>query len=184
MCSGRSQSPAYLIAHYRVPHRLGNNESKAGITRSLIVHDVNNAVRCRITTSTTHSQAKITRMRYAVRLSQHRTRLRGEFGASLAATCAQDGATGTSAHTQTETVDLRTATVVRLESSLAHSYISKAQRWRPGRIGRPEGRKSTDSNYGVKGVRSNHTSCNDALSTQNTSLLVTTCCGQLRCESV
>ena len=102
-----------------------------------ILHNVKNAVRCCKTTTPTNGQTKIAWQRYAVRLRQHRTRLSGEFGASLATTRAQNRAAGTSAHTKTETVYLRAATVVRLKSSLAHSYISKAQLWQPGRIGRP-----------------------------------------------
>jgi hypothetical protein len=41
-------------------------------------------------------------------------------------------------------VHLGATTVVRLESSLAHSGISKAQLRRPERSRLPEGRKSTD----------------------------------------
>jgi hypothetical protein len=48
-----------------------------------------------------------------------------KLGAPLAATSREDGATGASAHPQTETVDLGTPTVVRLEGSLAHGGISK-----------------------------------------------------------
>src|SRR5664279_1073754 len=99
---------------------------------------MNNAVRCCISATATNCQAKITRKRYAIRLRQHRAGLRGEFGASLTATRAQDSAACTGAHAQTETVNLRAATVVWLESSLTHSYISKAQLWRPGRISRPK----------------------------------------------
>ena len=47
--------------------------------------------------------------------------LRGEFGATLATTCTEDGAAGASAHTKTEAVHLGATAVVRLESSLAHS---------------------------------------------------------------
>jgi len=53
--------------------------------------------------------------------------LRGQFGATLATTCTKDGTAGAGAHTEPESVHLGTTTVVRLEGSLAHSGISKAQ---------------------------------------------------------
>ena len=53
--------------------------------------------------------------------------LGAELGAPLAATSREDGAAGASAHPQTETVDLGTPTVVRLEGSLAHGGISKTR---------------------------------------------------------
>ena len=53
--------------------------------------------------------------------------LSGELGATLTATSAQDRATGTRTHAQTETVHLGATAVVRLKSSLTHSDISKAQ---------------------------------------------------------
>jgi hypothetical protein len=65
-----------------------------------------------------------------VGVSQHsetRWLLRGELGATLAATSAQDGAPCTGAHTQTEPVHLGATTVVRLESSLAHGVFSVAR---------------------------------------------------------
>jgi hypothetical protein len=46
--------------------------------------------------------------------------LSGKLGATLATTSAQDCAAGTGAHAQAKTVNLRTATVVWLKSSLAH----------------------------------------------------------------
>jgi len=53
--------------------------------------------------------------------------LRGQFGATLATTSGQDGTTGAGTHAEPEAVHLGATTVVRLESSLAHSDISKAQ---------------------------------------------------------
>lgn len=50
--------------------------------------------------------------------------LRGKLGAALAAAVGQDGTTGTGAHAKTETMNLCTATVVGLEGSLAHGWIS------------------------------------------------------------
>jgi hypothetical protein len=51
-------------------------------------------------------------------------RLRGKLGASLGATVSQDGTAGAGAHTKTESMNLRTTTVVGLEGSLAHGSIS------------------------------------------------------------
>ncbi len=60
--------------------------------------------------------------------------LGGEFGATLATTSGQDGTAGAGTHAKPEPVHLGATTVVRLESSLAHSGISKAQlRYRPER---------------------------------------------------
>jgi len=135
---GCGAKPAtHPITYDGVADRFGNDESKPNAMRPLIVHNVDNAVRCCVATTPTNRQAKIARTGNSVGLRQHRTGLRGKFGASLATTRAQNGATGTGTHAKTETVNLRTATVVWLKSSLAHSYISKAQLWQPGRIGRP-----------------------------------------------
>jgi hypothetical protein len=56
------------------------------------------------------------------RTSKTGTRLRGEFGATLAATSREDPTTSARAHTQTEAVHLGPAAVVRLERSLAHGF--------------------------------------------------------------
>ena len=51
-----------------------------------------------------------------------RSDLSRKFFAALAATSSKDGATGTRAHTSTETVSLCAAAVVRLERTLGHDY--------------------------------------------------------------
>ena len=55
----------------------------------------------------------------------------GELVATLATPSREDGAACAGAHTKAEAVHLGTATVVRLEGSLAHSGLSKAQLRRP-----------------------------------------------------
>jgi hypothetical protein len=56
-----------------------------------------------------------------------------EAVATLAATRCQDGATGTGAHAQAETVGLVTATVVRLERTLAHGIALRCRGWNESR---------------------------------------------------
>jgi len=75
----------------------------------------------------TDRSAEVGGTSHPVRPGEHAEVLRGQFGATLAAASTQNGATGTRAHAETEAVNLRAAAVVRLESSLAHSGISKAQ---------------------------------------------------------
>jgi len=53
--------------------------------------------------------------------------LGGEFGATLATAGGQDGAAGARAHAKAESVHFGASAIVRLEGSLAHSDISKAQ---------------------------------------------------------
>jgi hypothetical protein len=48
-------------------------------------------------------------------------RLGGEFGATLGATCRENGTAGAGAHADAESVLLGATTVVRLEGALAHS---------------------------------------------------------------
>jgi hypothetical protein len=68
-------------------------------------------------------RAKVARRNYSIGSLEHEE-LGRELGATLATTSREDRAAGAGTHTETETVDLCTTTVVRLESSLAHSCIS------------------------------------------------------------
>ena len=61
--------------------------------------------------------------------------LGGELGAALATPRGKNRPTRASAHAKTESVYLRAAAVVRLEGSLAHSDISKAQLWGRKEVG-------------------------------------------------
>ncbi len=78
-------------------------------------------------TPATHRSAEVNGTVHPVRPGEHARVLRGQFGATLTATSSQNGTTSAGTHTEAETVNLRAAAVVRLESSLAHSGISKAQ---------------------------------------------------------
>jgi len=82
-------------------------------------------------TSTSNDRAIVAGQNDTIRLGEHDSgslqQLCGELGAPLAATRTEDGAAGARAHAKTEAVHLGPTTVVRLEGSLAHSGISKAQ---------------------------------------------------------
>ena len=77
--------------------------------------------------------------------------LSGQLGAALGTTSAQDGAAGAGAHAKTEAVNLGTTTVVRLESSLAHSGISKAQLWSRKEVGGPKAGSQLVKSTGLSG---------------------------------
>src|SRR3990170_7319324 len=66
----------------------------------------------------------MTRLALASTVSKDGWRLRGKFGAPLAAASTKDGAAGAGAHAKTESVYLRSATVVGLECALAHDLLS------------------------------------------------------------
>jgi hypothetical protein len=89
--------------------------------------EIDNRVSRAHTLTPPYSSAEVARTDHPVRPGEHRGILRGKLGATLAAASSEDRATGTGAHTKTEAVHLGATTVVRLESSLAHSGISKAQ---------------------------------------------------------
>jgi hypothetical protein len=89
--------------------------------------------------------------------------LRGEFRATLTATCRENRATRTRAHAQAEAVLLGAAAVVGLEGTLAHSSSPAVRDPTPtcvtgavgGKTGCPDGLRSTDLTYGLAGARSN-----------------------------
>jgi len=72
--------------------------------------------------------AKIAWLNDAVVAGEHRERLNSDFAAALATTGGKNRASGTRAHTQTETVNLRAATVVGLVSTLRHLFSSASGR--------------------------------------------------------
>jgi hypothetical protein len=78
---------------------------------------------CRYFATIAHNSAKSGRINNAVDLREHRRKLNCQFLASLAATCSEDRATRTGAHTQTEAVHLGATTVVGLESTLRHCVL-------------------------------------------------------------
>jgi len=126
-----AQPTTHGIAHNSVADCLGHNETETAGLAGPPVNHVKNRRGSTHTTAPTHSGAKVNRTSNPVSPGEHRTaaalRLRGEFGATLATTRGQNGTAGTGTHTKTEAVLFCTTTIVRLESSLAHSGISKAQ---------------------------------------------------------
>jgi hypothetical protein len=125
--ANRSQSAPDKITRHGVTHRLSDDEAEAcGLTKAP-GEEVNDSVRRTHAFAPPYSSTEISRTDHPVRPGEHRGMLCGELGATLAAASSQDRATGTGTHTEAEAVHLGAATVVRLESSLAHSGISKAQ---------------------------------------------------------
>jgi hypothetical protein len=123
----RPQTTPHPVTDDGVPYGLRDDKTKArGLARGPGMKIDNRVSRTHPFTPP-YGSAKIIRTDDPVRPDEHRGVLRGKLGATLAATSSEDRATGTGTHTKTETVHLGAATVVRLESSLAHSGISKAQ---------------------------------------------------------
>ena len=75
-----------------------------------------------------HGRAKIFGFQEPVLASQQGS-LRRKLATTLAATSSKDGTTGTSLHTQAETVGLSATTVVWLESTLAHNHSPIEKFW-------------------------------------------------------
>jgi hypothetical protein len=128
LVADRLQAAPYSIAHDSDPDGLGHDEPEARRQPIRTMRRVHHGMRTGRTATAAHSVAVITGAHEPVGPGQHRgyvmVGLSGELGAPLAATSTEDCAAGTGTHAQTETVDLRTTTVVRLESSLAHNSIS------------------------------------------------------------
>ena len=95
-------------------------------------------MRARHSPTTAHEASIVISPDEPVGFSQHRLRLRGEFDASLATTRTQNGAAGTGAHSQAESVHLGAAPVVRLEGSLAHDLGLSRVRTSDGQLGKSQ----------------------------------------------
>lgn len=149
-----TQAAGHTVSNHRVAHRLADDQSEAWpayadqragwITMSSIhVHDsvipvgehVYDEISPPDSLAAAHRPGEVGTMMQPIRLRQHPS-VRGgsgsEFGAALAATRRNDGATRTGAHPETEAVDARPTTVVRLERPLAlgHGQHSSSQ-WAP-----------------------------------------------------
>ena len=125
--AGRAHATSNRVANNGATDGLSDNEAEPGwgVARG---RDVHHHVGRRHPTTLAHDRSEVTGLGHPVRPCQHRVVLRGQFGATLATTSGQDGAAGAGTHAKTESVYLRTTPIVRLERSLAHSGISKAQR--------------------------------------------------------
>jgi len=133
-----TQSTPDEVAVNGVAHRLGDDESEPRRVAKRPGVQVDDSMRGTHTLSFSHRSAKVIGPNHPVRSGEHRVELCGEFGATLATACTEDGTAGAGTHTKTEAVHLGATTVVRLESSLAHSGISKAQLTRPERSSSPK----------------------------------------------
>ena len=95
-------------------------------------------MRARHSPTTAHEASIVISPDEPVGFSQHRLRLRGEFDASLATTRTQNGAAGTGAHSQAESMHLGAAPIVRLEGSLAHGLNLSRVRTPDGQLGKSQ----------------------------------------------
>jgi hypothetical protein len=139
----RSKPAGHSITGDCIANRLGHDEAKPGRVDAVSRRNVEKCVRGSNANTPPHDPLEVVSVRDPIRSGEHGTLLRGEFGATLAATGSKDGATGAGAHTEAETVHFGATTVVWLEGSLAHSCISKTQPRMPERIRWPDGQKST-----------------------------------------
>lgn len=122
---GGAQTPLHLVPVHGVAHSLGYDKTDLWWPVSpRILGEMNHHGRSSRAHAAAHRPFKIYGTAHAVRRGQHLLSGR-ELGAALATTGSQDGAAGAGAHTQPETVGLRTAPVVRLESPLAHEVLQE-----------------------------------------------------------
>ena len=108
------------VAHHRVAHCAPHHDPS---TRGSLFlrgrqQKVDREDSTRRAGTTPNDVANIRPRRQPVRDREHSAELRREARAALAPATGQDGAAGTGAHTQTETMRLGTTPVVGLESAL------------------------------------------------------------------
>lgn len=115
------------VAGYRVAHGFRHDKAETARLRAGPFHDVQHCTGRTDPATASYRSAEVDGKGYPVRPGEHAKVLRGQLGATLATTSGKDGAARAGAHAEAETVNLCAAAVVRLESSLAHSGISKAQ---------------------------------------------------------
>jgi hypothetical protein len=125
----RARSPAKGIPHHRIPTFGGNNHAHPNMFGWASIND---EVRGDSLVSAPNHLAKVAGLNDAVVAGEHRGWLDRDFAATLAAASGEDGATGTSAHAQTETVNFRTAAVVGLVGTLRHFFSSASGRHSQG----------------------------------------------------
>ena len=100
--------------------------------------EVQQRVAGRYSLPTTHEAPVVISPDKPVGFSQHGVRLRGKFGASLAATRAQNGAASAGAHPQTKSMHFGTAPVVRLKGSFTHDLDLSHVRTSGGQLGKSQ----------------------------------------------
>ena len=121
----RSGSTAKGVTNYRVPALCGNNNAHPIKFGWASIHD---EVCGDLLVPASNNLTKIAGFNDAIVSREHRRKSNGDFAATLAATGGKDRTTGAGAHAQTETVNLRTATVVGLVSTLRHLFSSASGR--------------------------------------------------------
>lgn len=127
--SDRACSTPQCVADDRIPRLFGDNNAHpiklgwASIQDEVLGYPF---------VSATNHLTKIAGLNDAVVAGKHRRKLNGYFAAALTTTGSENRATGTGAHTQTEAVNLRAATVVGLESTLRHLFSSASGRHSQG----------------------------------------------------
>ena len=114
-------SPPKGIANHRIPATCGDDNTHPVQLGWTAVH--NEVLRDSLV-PTANYLTKIAGLDDAVVAWKHRQGLHGDFAAALAATGGEDRSAGTRAHAQTKTVNLRTAAVVGLVSTLRHLFSS------------------------------------------------------------
>jgi hypothetical protein len=134
----RLEATTHEVTIHSYSHRLGHDETEPWGTGCVAPTEVDQSVAGRHSATTAHKAPIVVSPDEPVGFGQHEARLRGEFGASLATTRTQDGAAGTGAHSQAETVHLGAAPVVRLEGSLAHDLDLSRVRTPHGQLGRSQ----------------------------------------------
>lgn len=149
-----TQAAGHAVSYHRGAHRLADNQSEPRSAHanhrpggyriavsSTRAHDSVIPVHKRVydqisppdSLAAAHRPGEVGTMMQPIRLRQHPSvRKRGsgsEFGAALAATRRNDGATRTGAHPEAEAVNPRPTTVVRLERPLALGHGQHSSSW-------------------------------------------------------
>lgn len=103
----------------------GDDESETRRAQRSRFQEVQGHTRASDTRSAPNNTPVVRSRGYSVSRSQHGkiSELRRQLFATLTTASSHDCAAGTSSHTQTETMFLGAATVIRLEGSLAHGYL-------------------------------------------------------------
>ena len=121
----RARSAPKGVSHHRVATLGGNNDTHPN---AFGWATINNEVCRNLLLSAADYLTKIAGLNDAVVAGQQRGILDGNFAAALATTGGKDRASGTSAHAQTETVNLRATAVVGLVRTLRHLFSSASGR--------------------------------------------------------
>ena len=136
---GKSQSlqtPSHEISIHGHTDRLGYDEAESRRQRRVAVIQVQQQMTGRHSSTVAHEASIVISPDEPVGFSQHGSRLRGEFGASLASARTQNGTAGTGTHSQAESVHFGAAPIVRLEGSLAHVLGLSHVRTTGGQLGK------------------------------------------------